>query len=156
MPDRQKIRYEVAKAVAQAESEDAALELAARRLFPELGSDFTSFEMRELIIGHCALRHQLRADQVRLMPKGRLAELLAADIEMASSQSEGSSEPLTGLMTITNIAEMFGISRPGVDEILTKYQHVKVGRKYRMRVEDGPPRHKKLFGASQASAVGPA
>jgi hypothetical protein len=66
---------------------------------------------------------------------------------MASSKAVDNPAPLTGLMTKTKIAEMFGTSGHGVDEILTKYKHVKVGRKYRMRVADMPPKYKKLFGA---------
>ena len=65
MPDRQKLRSELANAHAQVESEEAALFFAARRLFPELGSNFTSTEIWQSIISHCAIRHQLRGSRSR-------------------------------------------------------------------------------------------
>ncbi|HEY2827827.1 MAG TPA: hypothetical protein VGJ04_09530 [Pirellulales bacterium] len=148
MPNRQKARHALADAAAQAESEDTALFAVARRLFPDLGSDSTPIAIQQLITRHCAIRHQLRAQQVREMPKNLLAELLTADIEAASSKTSVIPESLTGLMTKTDIAEMFGVSSHNVADILSKYRHFKVGRKYRMRVEDMPPRYKKLFGAS--------
>ena len=78
---------------------------------------------------------------------GRLAELLEADTELASNKGVSNPAPLTGLMTITNIAEMFDISRQEVDKLLAKHQHVKVGRKYRMQIADMPPKYKKVFGS---------
>jgi hypothetical protein len=148
MPDRRKTRYALADAVAQAESEDSALLMVARRLFPELGSDSTAVEMQQLIVSHCAKRHKLRAEQVRSMPKEALVNLLTADIEKASGKTAAAAVPLTGLMTNTEIAEMFGVSSQKVAEILSKHQHFKVGRKYRMRIEDMPPKYKKRFGAN--------
>ncbi len=55
MPDRQKARYALADAAAQAESEDSSLLMVAKRLFPELGSHSTSVEMQQLIISHFSL-----------------------------------------------------------------------------------------------------
>src|ERR1700733_8506701 len=146
MPDRQKARHALADAAAQAESEDSSLLSVAKRLFPELSSDSTSIDMQQLIVGHCAQRHQLRAEHVRKLPKAKLIELLTADVESASTKTAGLPESLTGLMTKTNIADMFGVTGNNVDQILSKYQHFKVGRKFRMRVVDMPPRYKKLFG----------
>jgi hypothetical protein len=146
MPDRQKARYALADAAARAESEDSALLMVAKRLFPELGSHSTTVEMQQLIISHCAQRHQLSAEQVRGMPKTMLVNLLTADIDRAAGKTTADA-PLTGLMTKTDIAEMFGVSNQKVGEILSKHQHFKVGRKYRMRIEDMPPKYKKRFGA---------
>jgi exonuclease VII large subunit len=146
MPNREKARHALADAAAQAESEDTALFTVARRLFPELAPDSTFIEIQQLIVRHCALRHKLRAEQVRKMSKTLLTELLEADTEKASGKTAAIPESLTGLMTKTNIAEMFGVSSNNADQILSKYQHFKVGRKYRMRVEDMPPRYKKIFG----------
>jgi hypothetical protein len=148
MPDRRKTRYALADAVAHAESEDSALLTVARRLFPELGADCTSVEMQQLITSHCAKRHKLRAEQVRSMPKAALMNLLTADIETASGKTAAATVPLTGLMTNADIAEMFGVSNQKVAEILSKHEHFKVGRKYRMRIEDMPPKYKKRFGSN--------
>jgi len=148
MPNREKARHALADAAAQAESEDMALFMVARQLFPKLRSDSPSTELQQLIAGHCAQRHQLRAEQVRKLPKAKLIELLTADIESASRKTVGLPESLTGLMTKTNIADMFGVTGNNVDQILSKYHHFKVGRKFRMRVVDMPPRYKKLFGAA--------
>jgi hypothetical protein len=148
MPNREKARHALADAAAQAESEDTALLMVAKQLFPKLRSDSTSTELLQLIVGYCAQRHHLRAEQVRKLPKAKLIELLTTDVESASSKTAGLPESLTGLMTKTNIAEMFGVRSHNVAEILSKYRHFKVGRKYRMRVEDMPPRYKKLFGTS--------
>jgi hypothetical protein len=52
---------------------------------------------------------------------------------------------LTGLMTKTQIAEMFSDDRRNVDQILNTYYHEKVGQKFRMQVEDMPPKYQKTF-----------
>ncbi len=76
------------------------------------------------------------------MPKTTLVNLLTGDIDRASGRTTADVPPLTGLMTKTDIAEMFGVSNQKVAEILSKHQHFKVGRKYRMRIEDMPPKKK--------------
>lgn len=55
-------------------------------------------------------------------------------------------EPMTALLTKDNIAQIFGVGKNSVNEILAAYEHQKIGSRYRLRMSDMPPDYQKKHG----------